>query len=165
MKNIILTIIIGLLAGCGFQQYKANESLVIGNQSCTSLSGKYTLNFENYSHYNSLGFWQLRQYDQFEINASANELLFTGYKNESVVNSSQILRPDWSCSKGILAIDIKNETQNNGGVTVYEARSLQLYSYKAGEVYVRYKQTSTGLAFLIPVSTFDDSVVKLNALH
>ena len=164
MNKLCVLFLLYLLTGCTINKYNPEEKRVISSLNCEGLNGYYTLNFDEYYHYNKAGFWQLRQYDRFKINVDDKQVLFVGESKGKNIASLILNSEGWSCSNGILSVNLDNVIQNNGGVSVYQARSLNLYSYKTGEVHVQFKELSSGLAFLIPVSVGEDSRVILNSV-
>ncbi len=164
MKLVSIFAITFLMFGCSINNYTPNESLIVNESSCESLSGDYTLDFDKYSYYNNSGFWKLRQYDQISIYISEKQVSLIGYNEHKVVSSFTAKTKDWLCSSGIISIDTDNAFLNKGGVLVYQARSVQLYSYEGNEVIIRFKEMSTGLAFLIPVMVGGDSIVQLKPM-
>lgn len=151
------------LAACSYNQYQPNKENLVSESECLNLFGNYTLDFEKLHYHENLGFWQLRNYDQFQIKQVNEITSFIGYKNGAVLAIFNAAPDQAKCQDGVLNVNIENKFVNNGGVSVYEARKIQLYSYKPEEVIVRFQQTSSGLFFMVPVSASEDSIVVLHS--
>lgn len=165
MKKIYLLNIIFLLVGCSFHGYKPVKSNVLAEENCQNISGKYSLNLEKFGNFNNLGFWDFRNYDTFYIVLSGDNIEFAGIKGGKIESTVKVTKENFKCKNGIISVNIENNFENNGGVSVYEVRTVNFYSYVKDEVLAQYVQTSTGLAFMVPVSVSEDRLVKLIRIH
>ncbi len=152
------------LAACSHNRYQPNKATLIAEKECRNLFGSYNLDFEKFGYYENLGFWQLSNYDQIQIRQVNESISFIGYKNGSVLSTFNATPEQVKCQDGVLLVNIENHFLNNGGVSVYEARKIQIYSYKSEEVVVRFQQASSGLFLMVPVSVSEDSAVILHSV-
>lgn len=90
-----------------------------------------------------------------------NAIRFSGAYGGTVKATVEIPKEKYQCKDGILTVNIDNQFTNDGGISVYEARSINFYSYIRNEVFAQYTQASTGLVFMVPASFSEDSLIKL----
>ena len=152
------------LAACSHNQYQPKKATLITEKECRNLFGSYSLDLKKFGHYENLGFWQLRNYDQIQIKQVNESISFIGYKNGVVLSTFNATSEQAKCQNGVLLVNIENNFINNGGVSVYEARKIQIYSYKSEEAIVRFQQASSGLFLMVPVSVSEDSAVILHSV-
>jgi hypothetical protein len=159
MRYIIL-LISWVLASCSFNQYNPDKFELKMESDCKNLFGSYTFNLDKFKSLNNLGFWDLRDYEQFHVNKSTLGILFSGNKGDSL-RTHEVTEDDYICSNGVLTVNIPNIFTNDGGVSVYQARKVEFYSYKKYQVSMRISETSSGLVFLVPVVLSEDSLAEL----
>ena len=140
------------------------KSKVIVEENCKNILGSYTLHFDKFKSYSNLGFWNLREYDTLKINMIENAIRFSGVYGGTVKAAVEIPKEKYQCKDGILTVNIDNQFINDGGVSVYEARSINFYSYVSSEVFAQYTQASTGLVFMVPASFSEDSLIELRKI-
>ena len=143
--------------------FAPRHSSLISQEECKHIYGTYAVQMQKSKIFDNLGFWAVHRYYGFEIVKSEKGIQFKGQYIGTSHQLIDVSNSDISCSGNILSVDIDNNTQNNGGVSVYEARKIQFFSYEPGVVIARTVQTSTGLFMLIPVVATEDSIVTLRS--
>ena len=159
----VLTLML-YISGCSFQSYKPEPESLISNSTCGHLVGEYSVDSEKFKYYSNPKFWSMRDYQVFSINFTEAGIEFSAKSNNSPVKIKTLNHDEYSCDGKVLTIDVENGATSNGGVSTYDARKLQIFSVKPDEIRMRMVQTSSGLAFLVPVVISEDSLVILNRI-
>lgn len=161
MNRVATTLIVLLITSCSSYNYSPERDRLILENGCGHIEGQFSVDSSRMGAYTNLGFWGVSQYERVSIDRDNETIRFLAVGKDGSTESLILPPGEQACANGVLEIDIDNQFQNNGGVSVYEARKIELFSYSPDVVYMRFIQKSTGLVFMVPASVAEDSVVTL----